>query len=172
MRPNPRFGRFLNEVYSQLWGQDEERISRSFGIHVRHGDKGLDGMRLVPLAEYIDAAETVRNSTKSDYMGASDVILLSTEDPAVIDEAKAWNANHPNGTQWQFIYLNDMKVNNQYSVTHARWHVVTAFLTAKADAFVLTTLSNWCRLLNEMRKVDGKMEYPFVDFTNREIPWR
>jgi hypothetical protein len=30
-------------------------------------------------------------------------------------------------------------------------------------AFVQTTQSNWCRLINELRKTDGRAGVPFID---------
>jgi hypothetical protein len=93
----------------------------------------------------------------------SNVVVLSTEDRTVIDKAEGWNALHPNTTQWQFIYLNDVKKNDQWAITTARWHFVNAFLASRADAWVLTTASNWCRLINEIRKTTGKLNFALAD---------
>lgn len=97
------------------------------------------------------------------YLGMSDVIILSTEDNKVMDEAAKWNEEHPTGTQWQFTYLNDKKVNNQHVISVARWHFVNAFMAAQADAFIITTGSNWCRVINELRKTRGKLNYALGD---------
>jgi hypothetical protein len=180
-RPNARFSEFLHKAFVRIFGGDGTPPGRAFAIHVRHGDKGRE-MKLHPLSEYLDEAEKLKQnytfafpsrcSTASlpadispiyRYLQKSDVVLLSTEDDQVVREAEAWNEAHPTTTQWQFIYLNDPKQNNHYSAPMARWHFVNAYLLAAAEAFVMTTGSNWCRIINEMRKTEGKYDYAFKD---------
>lgn len=159
-RPNENFKNMLDEVFLRVFGGDGTPPPRAFAIHVRHGDKGRE-MKLHPLSEYLEEAEKLKEN--NSYLGMSDVVFLSTEDDQVIREAEAWNAAHPDTTQWQFIYLNDPKQNNHYSAPMARWHFVNAYLLGAADAFVMTTGSNWCRIINEMRKTEGKYLYAFKD---------
>eukprot|EP01122_Echinamoeba_exundans_P015667 TRINITY_DN7551_c0_g1_i1.p1 TRINITY_DN7551_c0_g1~~TRINITY_DN7551_c0_g1_i1.p1 ORF type:complete len:437 (+),score=49.75 TRINITY_DN7551_c0_g1_i1:64-1374(+) len=159
-RPNARFQQFLDQVDIRLFGGVDRYPQRALGIHVRHGDKAQE-MTLHDLPDYLDAAEKLKKD--HSYLGMSNVVILSTEDLDVIDKAERWNSLHPNTTQWQFIYLNDAKKNNQWAVSATRWHFVNAFLAARADAWVLTTASNWCRLINEIRKTTGKYNHALVD---------
>lgn len=164
-RPNPRFSQLVKTVFKRIFGGDGTPPQRSFAMHVRHGDMYLE-MKLHPFSDYMEEAERLKKV--HPYLGKSDVVLLSTEDPTVIQEAEAWNAAHPNGTQWQFVYLNDPKSNNHYAAPMPRWHFVSAFVLSTADAYILTTGSNWCRVINEMRKTHGKYLYAFTDLQHGE----
>jgi hypothetical protein len=45
---------------------------------------------------------------------------------------------------------------------------VQLFLALEADWFVGQRKSNWCRLIDELRKVNGKARTPYISPTNDE----
>ena len=59
--------------------------SGTVGMHIRHGDKGVE-MHLIPFEAYVTAAEKL---VKENPMGLKLTAFVSSEDPAVIADARA-----------------------------------------------------------------------------------
>lgn len=81
-------------------------------IHVRHGDKGSE-MRLVPARDYFLAAEKLVAQRYPDRLLRA--AFVSTEDPDVIEEAKAvagGNEQLPGLGGWTWVWYNVTRFNS------------------------------------------------------------
>ena len=130
-------------------------------VHVRHGDKGTE-MALHPLSDYMDAVERMRK----EYPAVSGIntIMLSTEDEHVIDETRQYSA-------YRFIFTEHPRHNEFSPMEQAKRigynETLNSFINLElsmlCQGFVLTTGSNWSRLLDELRLTRGKWNTPVID---------
>jgi hypothetical protein len=136
-------------------------------VHIRWGDKGKE-MKLVSAQEYIDAIDQIlhlrkKGSTSTSTSTAN--IFLATEDPDAVREFTSLiSSTRNNWTVWIDAYFHDMlphrikKYNGNPQMSkelggHPGLVAMSSLLVAmEANDFVLTTASNWSRLLNELRK--------------------
>lgn len=125
-------------------------------VHIRWGDKE-DEMKLVPITKYILAVKQLANDSKHVH------VYLSTTDPKAVFEfvsqsPKEWNIYVD--AYFQEYYKHSAKeeynVNPHMSLEHdgkPGFMALASLLVAlEANAFVLTTASNWSRLMNELRQ--------------------
>jgi hypothetical protein len=135
--------------------------SKLITVHVRWGDKIIAEMKKVPIQDYVDGVKRILvNRNDNDQVD----IFLATEDPNAVQEFKQ---AAPQG--WNIYvdqYFHDMKEyrpekaagqNNNVNAkkTNGRAGLISLgslLLAMEADDFVLTTASNWSRLMNELRK--------------------
>jgi cytochrome c5 len=131
---------------------------------MRWGDKFWE-MDLAPAAEYIAAIHTLLNtsSTNANATNAEPVaIYLSTEDPRAA--AAFRNATPPNWTVYVDRTIHELDTYRPAKGNRASWTtrntrgraglvaLGSLLVALEANLFVLTTKSNWSRLLNELRK--------------------
>ena len=150
-------------------------------VHMRWGDKASE-MNLVPTLEYIEAIHDIIRQRKSKKLArwqsffttsnhdnrendGSVHIYLCTEDPLAVKHFMLLKPKH-----WK-VYLdqyyiaslpNRLKIgniNNPHVVAAEKFHGRTGLIALgsllvamEANDFVLTTASNWSRLMNEIRK--------------------
>lgn len=130
--------------------------SRLITVHVRWGDKA-DEMKLVPITEYIRAVKELAEDQSPVH------VYLSTTDPAAVYEfvsqsPNAWNIHVDAYFQEYYKQQSFGKYNANplLSLEHngePGFMALASLLVAlEANAFVLTTASNWSRLLNELRQ--------------------
>ncbi|KAI2501287.1 hypothetical protein MHU86_13150 [Fragilaria crotonensis] len=162
---------FLFSSVSPLVIQEAERqIKAVFGdkgvppnlitVHVRWGDKYLEDVPLI-IEEYITAVEKIVKKKELDSVH----ILLCTEDP--VAEEGFRQAAH---SSWS-IYLDHFyteflpfreEQGNAFNVVPllavelkgkpGLWALGSLLVAMEANYFVLTTTSNWSRLMDELRK--------------------
>jgi hypothetical protein len=129
-------------------------------VHIRWGDKFWE-MDLAPIAEYIEAVSTMlKIQGRGDNSTAN--IYLATEDPKA---AMEFMAAVPTG--WKvYVDRTVVELNNFRPVkgnraswttrnTNGRAGLValgSLLVAMESNYFVLTTASNWSRLMNELRK--------------------
>lgn len=132
-------------------------------VHIRWGDKVAE-MKLRPAEEYVESVQRIlkdRQSSSNDTVS----IFLATEDPKAV---KAFKEAAP--SEWTIYldqYFHDMlpyrnKTNDIYNqapqtATETKGHagviaLASLLVAMEANDFVLTTASNWSRLMNELRK--------------------
>ena len=138
-------------------------------VHVRWGDK-KDEMKLVPMIEYIQAIQQLLKEKPRNQVN----ILLATEDPTALDEFFNLAAPYMNQND------NDITTNQNWNVYVDQYYYdmipyrineyngnpkMSKFLKGKAGLkalgsllvcleatdYILTTSSNWSRLINELR---------------------
>lgn len=128
-------------------------------VHIRYGDKFWE-MDLAPASEYTDAVTALLHRSGRNNRTAA--IYLSTEDPRAVDEfLKAAEPGWEVYVDRTVTELNDYRPvkGNRASWTtrntkgRAGLVALGSLLVAmEANDFVLTTKSNWSRLMNELRK--------------------
>ena len=146
--------RQLNLVFPD--GVPEKLIT----VHVRWGDKSRE-MKLVAIDEYIKAVEKILDARAQSSTAS---IYLATEDPKAV---AAFKAKAPQDwkiyvDQYYFDMLEFREGEDVYNQgpktskqTKGRAGVValgSLLVAMEADDFVLTTASNWSRMMNELRK--------------------
>ncbi len=91
-------------------------------------------------------------------------MFVSTEDPLVISEL------HTYEPEYRFYFTNVTRLNLSPSESSAHLGRMQEFLISwtqlylavQCDVFVGTRSSNWCRLIDELRKVNGKASTPYL----------
>lgn len=135
-------------------GAPENMIS----VHIRWGDKSQE-MRIVPIATYIAAIQSL--ITEHNITAKPQIFLISESSEARAEFMKeVTSANLP----W-VVRVHEQPQSSDLSATE-RWPVRAAFVSEGATGlaslvsllialeskfFVLTTGSNWSRLINELR---------------------
>jgi hypothetical protein len=144
----------------------ERQIQQAFGpeglpdrrnmitVNVRWGDKARE-MELQPISRYIDAVdELLRERNRTDARDDDPIhIYLASEDPRAIDEFKAhaqpsWIV-HSSGPTNPLDNTNMMAQANGKNGLESLGALLVAM---ESYGYVLTTGSNWSRLINELRK--------------------
>lgn len=121
-------------------------------IHVRHGDKFREAPPL-NLSAYVDAAK--RSGILEGY-GVRD-IFLSTEDQAVVSDARLFPE-----FRWHITDLPRLNLAPAQSaiklgrLAEAAISFSQLLIGIEGDFYALTRSSNWGRLLDELRKTNGK----------------
>lgn len=155
--------------------------SGTVGMHVRHGDKGRQ-MKLVPFERFMELANSLQRNNPFHVQRA---VFVSTEDPAVILQTQSeavmgdWSTltysmprfNDYNGPADQLNKLSSKISPGRLT----RLHILQLLMALECDAWIGTLLSNWNRLIDELRTTwVGKLQHPYVeagpDPTNYE--WR
>jgi hypothetical protein len=134
-------------------------------VHIRWGDKHHE-MQIREIAAYIEAIQNILDSRKKIDENDGDVnILLATEDPEAMqqfmnEKPKHWNVYVD---QYYTEYLPyRLKTGNVLNAhvenvvaTKGQFGLValgSLLVAMEANDFVLTTASNWSRMMNELRK--------------------
>jgi hypothetical protein len=141
---------------------DRDTPPRFITVHVRWGDERAD-MKLRPIQEYVDAVHRLAESRQESGGGGSVAVFLATEDPQAAREFLQAASRH-NWTvyldeyyqEFQSVrlsgYNNNGRLAEQLRGRPGLVALASALVAMQADDYVLTTKSNWSRLLNELRK--------------------
>ena len=135
-------------------------------VHIRWGDKERE-MKLVQIKEYIQAVRQIllrRRQAASSGVGPKEEanIYLATEDPKAVEH---FHSEMPSGwnlyVDQAFVELLPHRV-EEYNgspkmskAVHGRAGLITLgslLVAMEANDFVLTTASNWSRVVNELRQ--------------------
>jgi len=141
-------------------------------VQIRWGDKHKE-MKLATIEEYVEAVETIlaeRKNRQRDALGASEPtnaepvsIFLATEDPRAVDEFRR-AALQRNWTVYVDAYFAEYlpyrnseyngnpKMSRRLRGRPGLAAIASLLVALEADDYVLTTASNWSRLVNELRK--------------------
>jgi len=154
---------------------------RCVATYVRHGDKTLREMKLVPFATYAKAAlklfDIMDNSHKGNETNSNinkRIFYVSSEDFRVFQEAKDWGAKNDIIIRYSNIsqvILSDRKqFYRQYELEEKtpQNHEMEYFSyilhlrdTLMCDSYICTCPSNFCRLIDELRiTAGGKANFP------------
>ncbi|KAI5478111.1 hypothetical protein MNV49_005478 [Pseudohyphozyma bogoriensis] len=157
----------------------------TISMHIRHGNKAQE-MSLHPLTDYVKAAERLISTNPNGY---HKMAFLSSEDPAVFDEAKdisrISDSETTSNMDWLWYTSHIERLNSgpfeqlekfgNRSETTLSWMSET-MLAMECDGFVGTRGSNWNQILDALRCVwmdsckhayldvgtDGDWDYMFV----------
>jgi hypothetical protein len=132
-------------------------------VHIRWGDKA-DEMTLLPVSDYIEAVERILYQRRNDNLQWSDDvhIFLATEDPRALEEFQeaapsTWkiyiDQYFREMTPYRRASYNGSPLMSQDLGGRPGLVALGSLLVAmEANDFVLTTASNWSRLMNELRR--------------------
>lgn len=150
------------EQHYELFGA-RPTPSNLITVHVRWGDKVLEGKRRNnPIDAYVNAVgEIVQQHLLKDVH-----ILLCTEDPVALEafqtaaRSKGWtvhidpfyNKYLPFRENRQVIYNVPSHIAVETKGKTGLWALASLLVAMEAQHYVLTTTSNWSRLMNELRQ--------------------
>jgi hypothetical protein len=129
-------------------------------VHVRWGDKVMEA-HLMPIDDYISAVKRLVRERKIDSVH----VLLCTEDPKGVVAFKeaaptSWNIYLDHFYTELLPYRENREVSYNLPSFIAMelkgkpglWALGSLLVAMEANHFVLSTTSNWARLMNELRK--------------------
>jgi hypothetical protein len=144
-------------------------------MHIRHGDKGQE-MGLIGYKDYLEAAERLVR-----HHGLSRNIILATDDEKIIRSIVPYPRNRQNFTIYFLSYGRQNDAGGsavRFASKHnLRLEIMVNTLSdliigshPNIGGFVQTTKSNFDRIINELRKSDGKRAmYPHIDLIPGEF---
>lgn len=134
--------------------------NRLITVHIRWGDKIVEGGKNVAIEEYIQAVQSIVKEIKEPVY-----ILLCTEDPEAVAAFKqhappSWNIlldqfyteYLPYRRNRELVYNIPSHISNETKGRAGLWALGSLLVAMQANYYVLTTKSNWSRLMNELRK--------------------
>lgn len=149
--------RQLNMVFGDYGSVPEDLIT----VHIRWGDKQKE-MKLVTISQYVNAIQKllIQRSNQTKFAN----IYLATEDPTAVEKFRSyipstWNLYIDRFYVDLLSYRNTDASNNVPKMSKALDGLAglvtlgSLLVAMEANDFVLTTASNWSRLMNELRKV-------------------
>jgi len=148
MRPNRRTLDEIARLRTQVF-EHSVIPQGTINIHVRHGDKKYE-MRLHELPDYMVALERMISSTPT----IKPQVFLSSEDPKVIEDARAYS-------NITFYYTSEERKNQDFkdliSQGSSRFllDLVNLNLALECDGHIGTFGSNWNRLIVELHSTIG-----------------
>ncbi|GAQ86545.1 hypothetical protein KFL_002950170 [Klebsormidium nitens] len=144
-----------------LWKDDVFMPRPYINVHVRHAYEKSGEMRIVDLPFFMEQAERIRQ-----HNPAVRTIWLSTESQDILDQAISkymphWSLYY---TKAERIHSNEKDPWNTHTPAKAGSDLafVNLFLAADADYFVGVLGSNWNRLIDELRKTNGKRKAGYI----------
>ena len=145
---------------TQVFGDERPLPSQLITVHIRWGDKKSD-MKLLPIQDYVDAVQNL--SSAKNLKGPEVNIFLASEDPLAVQGFQEAAKAH----QWKVfvdayyqIFQDDRRpelngnphMSKKLQGRPGLVALASVMIALQANSFVLTTRSNWSRLINEMRK--------------------
>ena len=127
-------------------------------VHIRWGDK-VDEMKLAPMVEYIAAIKRILKEKPRKEIN----ILLATEDPMAVHEFHDLTLNYTNWNIYIDQYYYDMlpyrineyngnpKMSKLLKGKAGLLALSSILVCMEANDYILTTSSNWSRIINEIR---------------------
>jgi Alpha-(1,6)-fucosyltransferase N- and catalytic domains len=164
-RPNKRTLQAVCYIWDCIIGPRQQPPRPFAAMFIRRGDKWWESRLREPF-EYFDLLEGLdRNlpeAIKSVYVG--------TDDPAMLSQvAREYSYD------WDLIWMGYHRSSqgSQHHEEVARYHtakmelqvlltLAEVFVSASADVLVGTLSSNQCRLMDELRKLQGKGRMPYL----------
>lgn len=138
-------------------------------VQIRWGDKKRE-MKLVDISGYIEAVRKILQNLGRNTTTAS--VFLATEDPRAVEEFREnapseWNV-YVDAYFEQFLphrqkgYNGNPHMSKQLGGSPGLVALASILVAMEANDFVLTTASNWSRLMNELRKnvLQPRLERP------------
>jgi hypothetical protein len=130
-------------------------------VHIRWGDKEQE-MKLVQISEYMDAIYQILDQRPGATNRDKANIFLATEDPAAVQQFRqampsGWNLYIDRFYEEMLPYRveeynGSPKMSKSVGGRAGLVALGSLLVAMEANDFVLTTASNWSRLMNELRK--------------------
>ena len=117
-------------------------------VHIRWGDKAIE-MKLVSEVEYFQAIDSV----VTNHSIANPHIFVSTEESQAVIKLQEQLDKH--GKTWKLHHYAPLIATNTAEHRHrgpnGKNAIIALLLAMEAKYFVITTGSNWSRVMNELR---------------------
>lgn len=157
---SPRVVQEAHRQASLVFSAQNVPSNRLITVHIRWGDKIVEGGKNVAIEEYIQAVQSIVKEIKEPVY-----ILLCTEDPEAVqafhqNAAPSWNIlldqfyleYLPYRRNREVVYNIPSHISNETKGRAGLWALGSLLVAMQANYYVLTTKSNWSRLMNELRK--------------------
>lgn len=121
-------------------------------VHIRWGDKNSE-MRLVDAATYVNAASELIGNSSTVFVVSESTDARQQFDAEVAKRKLPWRLFHYNPAQTSLPAHERLPVRAAHVSEGAtgKASMMSLLIALEAKAFVLTTGSNWSRLINELR---------------------
>ncbi|XP_042873706.1 alpha-(1,6)-fucosyltransferase-like [Penaeus japonicus] len=143
LKMNSEFSEFIRKLTLEIGFE-----SPIAGIQVRRTDKLTKGQALIPLKAFMDAVAEYYDDLAMRQEVKTRRVFVATDDPSVIEEAKA---KYPD---YQFVYMEGsiesaaMKIRK--GETNLWYYLADAYFLTRSSYLVCTMTSNLCRLSYEI----------------------
>lgn len=147
---------------------------QSISIYVRHGDKFRES-RLHPFEEYLAAAEQLL-ATHAGRLSRH--IILGTDNEYIINQLETNMTTRNNFTYYYTLFKRrnsggpPLRYALNSGLHNFTFNSISNLIIAtnpSVAGFVQTTISNWNRLINELRRADGRRaSAPCIDLEYKE----
>ncbi len=136
-------------------------------LHIRHG-----GFR-EPVLSRVYMWQIELAAIRQNF-GAKSIFVTTDDDDVINELVSEWSH------LYDFYYLNIPRLNLDWEATlpflgadrEAALSFAQLFIAVQADFFAGTRGSHWCRLIDELRKANGKARTPYITPSgDREGEW-
>jgi hypothetical protein len=174
-RPNERTLRAVCYIWDCIVGsgQNKQQPQRPFAaMFIRRGDKWWESRLREPF-EYFDLLEGLDRNLSEPIK----TVYVGTDDPKMLSQIV-----HEYSSDWDLTWMGYHRSSqgSQHHEEVARYHtakmelqvlltLAEVFISASADVLVGTLSSNQCRLMDELRKLQGKGRMPYLTPENELI---
>jgi len=161
VRPNKRTMKIVEKEMRKVFPPYGYIPHPIISMYVRHGDKFTEATEH-PFHEYM----ALVNTFTQEHPEITN-IYLGSDDPAVINEALT-NTSY---LKYKFYYIKTKRTNEgPMQLVHSFWSgkelirvsLANLFIQIQGDVFSGTRSSNFCRLIDELRKAGGKARAPYL----------
>jgi hypothetical protein len=172
LRPNPTTLQLL-DVHA------DSKIKESQGYcvstYVRHGDKSSE-MKLVDFSKYAETAEAIWTKklievSAGESYSNDKIFWLGTEDSNVLQQAKDWGQQK--GIDVRMLNLSHEIIGSRGKgqIHHMEYLscLINLSEALKCQVFICTYLSNYCRVVDELRATVGAKANRYLADVNIEI---
>jgi hypothetical protein len=159
-RPNARTLALVKSEQIKIFGGDGSLPHPIISLFIRHGDKWKEA-QLKTVKEHMDTVMPIadRHNIRLLYVG--------TDDQTALDELK-----RDYGSRFKIYYIDTRREPENHTATTPmeymknNWEImrvslIDLYVQIQGDVFVGTRSSNWCRLIDEVRKANGKARIPY-----------
>lgn len=174
LRPNTPTQQWLNLHSVDYAIKSTNPNDKCVSVYIRHGDKGRE-MNLVAFDSYINSFLNIVSEMKKISTTANIKLFLGTEDPQMIFQAVEWGRTAGYDIIFTQVYDRNNVSRKSDGLKHHEEEYLSILLNLKlsleCDAWICTSASNTCRLIDELRAtIAGKANYVYEDLGQRSCP--
>eukprot|EP00026_Physarum_polycephalum_P008788 Phypoly_transcript_08889.p1 GENE.Phypoly_transcript_08889~~Phypoly_transcript_08889.p1 ORF type:complete len:462 (+),score=51.80 Phypoly_transcript_08889:149-1387(+) len=157
-RPNARTISVVKEEQKKIFGGDGSLPHPIISLYIRHGDKWKEA-KPKSVKAYMDRIMLIadKHNIKHLYVGTDDQLALDELVQNYSSRFQIYFIDTPRLADNQTTPMQMMRTNSEIM----RVSLVDLYIQIQGDVFVGTRSSNWCRLIDELRKVNGKARIPY-----------
>lgn len=171
-RPNERTLSAVCHIWNCIIGRGKQPPRPFAAMFIRRGDKGWEAQLREPF-EYFDLLEALDRNLSEPVRG----VYIGTDDPRMLSQVAREYSQ-----RWDLVWMGYHRASqgSQHHEEVSRYHsarmelqvlltLAEVYISATADVLVGTLSSNQCRLMDELRKLQGKGRMPYLTPEGRLI---